>query len=138
LGVGRAGLVLFLVLVLGLAVPVAFTQVEDRVAEAFKAIVEAEAAGGDVSELVEELNYALLLFRKGDEKSVEKAEQILSQIVIDAEALRAAGLQQRNVDAAVALVKVAILVGVAALVWMRGDEWFWRLWLRPRRRYVVQ
>jgi len=136
LGLGRAGLVL--VLVLGLAMPVAFTQVEDQVAEAFKAIVEAEAAGGDVSELVEELNHALLLIRKGDEKSIEEAKQIISQIVLDAEALRAAGLRQRNVDAAVALVKVAILVGVAVLVWMRGDEWFWRLWLRPRRRHVVQ
>jgi len=129
---------LVLVLVLGLAMPVAFTQFEDRVAEAFKAIVEAEAAGSDVSELVEELNHALLLIRKGDEDGLVEAEQILSQIVLDAEALRAAGLRQRNVDAAVALVKVAILVGVAVLVWMRGDEWFWRLWLRPRRRYVVQ
>jgi len=136
LGLGRAGLVL--VLMLGLAVPVAFTQVEDQVAEAFKAIVEAEAAGGDVSELVEELNHALTLIRKGDEKSVEEAEQILSQIVLDAEALREAALRQRNVDAAVALVKVAILVGAAVLVWMHGDEWFWRIWLRPRRRHVVQ
>jgi len=107
------------------------------VEEAFKAIVEAEAAGGEVEALIGELNRAIRLQEEGGEAVVE-AEQILSQVIMDAGAVRHAGVQQGNVDAAVAIVKVALLLGAATLVWLRGDEWFWRLWLRIKKNYIVE
>jgi len=107
------------------------------VEEAFKAIVEAEAAGGEVEALIGELNRAIRLQEEGGEAVVE-AEQILSQVIVDAGAVRHAGVQQGNVDAAVAVFKVALVLGAAALVWLRGDEWFWRLWLRIKKNYIVE
>jgi hypothetical protein len=110
---------------------------EGLVEEAFRAIVEAEAAGGEVEALIGELNRAIRLLEEGGEAVVE-AEQILNQIIVDAGAVRDAGVQQGNIDAAVAILKVALLLGAATLVWLRGDEWFWRLWLRVKKNYIVE
>jgi len=90
-----------------------------------------------VEALIGELNRAIRLLEEGGEVVVE-AEQILSRVIVDAGAVRDAGVQQGNVDAAVAIVKVALLLGAATLVWLRGDEWFWRLWLRIKKNYIVE
>jgi len=110
---------------------------EGLVEEVFRAIVEAEAAGGEVEALIGELNRAIRLMEEGGGAVVE-AEQTLNQIIVDAGAMRDAGVQQGNVNAVVAIFKVALLLGLATLVWLRGDEWFWRLWLRIKKNYIVE
>lgn len=120
-----------LLLVLLVSCSVVYGQV-DLVADAFSAVKAAEDAGADVSLLVEKLNEALVLVESGD-----SAGDILRSIIVDARAARSAAVTQGNVDAGVAIVKVGVLVGAAAFVWLRGDSYFWRLWRRTKEGYMV-
>lgn len=124
------------VLVLSL-VPVAFAQVDLDVlsGQAFTAIVEAEDAGGDVDELLVRFNEALEMIA---DENVTEVRAILESVVVDAEAIRVAGVREGNWNAGVAIGKVVVLVAVAALVWLRGDEYFWRLWRRTKEGYVLE
>ncbi len=105
----------------------------DLVSEAFSAIKAAEEAGADVSGLVESLNEALALIESG-----ESADGLLADIITDAENARSAAVTQGTIEAGVAVLKVVFLVGVASLVWLRGDEYFWKLWRRTKKGYGVE
>jgi len=106
--------------------------------EAFTAISGAEEAGGDVGGLLGRLNEAIMLMESGSDVNMTLARGVLDAVIVDAEAVRAAGVQQGTSDAVVAVVKVVFLVGLAAGVWLRGDEYFWRLWRRMKRGFVLQ
>ena len=120
-----------LVLLMCLSFNVVYAQ-DDLVAEAFSAIKAAEEAGADVSELVESMNEALMLIESGD-----SASGLLEEVISGAEVARSAAVTQGNIDAGVAVMKVVVLVGVAAFVWLRGDTYFWRLWRRTKEGYTV-
>ena len=128
-----------IVLLLVASVPCAGAQIleQERIA-AFEAIVGAEAAGANVTGLVADYNDALQLIETGDLLNVSAGSLILNEIVSEAAVLRDAAVQQGNVDAAVAVVKVVFLVGLAIVVWLRGDLWFWRLWRRTKESYIVE
>ncbi len=106
--------------------------------EAFTAISGAEEAGGEVVGLLDRLNEAILLMESGSDVNMTEARDILDAVIVDAEAVRVAGVQQGTSDAVVAVIKVVFLVGLAAGVWLRGDEYFWRLWRRTKRGYELQ
>ncbi len=106
--------------------------------EAFTAISVAEDAGGEVGGLLDRLNEAILLMESGSDVNMTLARGVLEDVLVDAEAVRAAGVQQGTSDAVVAVVKVVFLVGLAVGVWLRGDEVFWRLWRRMKRGYELQ
>jgi hypothetical protein len=127
MGMKRLGLVLLLCL----AFNVVYAQ-DDLVTEAFTAIKAAEEAGADVSELVLSLNEALALIESGD-----SANGLLGDIIADADSARVTAVNQGNIAGGVAILKVVVLVGVAAFVWLRGDEYFWRLWRRTKEGYIV-
>ena len=120
-----------LVLLLCLSFNVVYAQ-NDLLAEAFTAIKAAEDAGADISGLVESLNEALAVIESGD-----SASGLLEDIILDADMARLAAVNQGNIDAGVAILKVVVLVGAAAFVWLRGDEYFWRLWRRTKEGYLV-
>jgi len=66
------------------------------------------------------------------------ARSILDAVLVDAEAVRVAGVQQGTSEAVIAVIKVVVLVGLAVVVWLRGDDYFWRLWRRTKRGYVFE
>lgn len=127
------------VLLLVASVPSVGSQVleEEKIA-AFEAIISAESTGANVTGLVADYNEALQLIETGGLVNVSAGNLILNEIVSEAAVLRVAAVQQGNVDAAVAVVKVVFLVGLAVAVWMRGDLWFWRLWRRTKESYIVE
>ena len=120
-----------LVLLMCLSFNVAYAQ-NDLVTDAFAAIKAAEDAGADVSYLVESLNQALAIIESGD-----SASGLLEEVINGAETARSAAVTQGNLDVGVAIIKVVVLVGAAAFVWLRGDEYFWRLWRRTKEGYLV-
>jgi len=123
-----------------ISIPSAGAQVDlGQLAEdAFTAISGAEDAGGEVGDLLGRLNEAFMLMESGSDVNMTLARGILDDVIVDAEAVRAAGVQQGTSDAVVAVVKVVVLVGIAVGVWLRGDEYFWRLWRRTKRGYVLE
>lgn len=126
-------------LMMGLLVPVGYTQVdlETLSGEAFTAIVEAEDAGGEVDELLTQLNYAFMLVEEGSAENLTEARRVLEGVLVEAEVIRVAGVREGNLNAGVAIVKVVVLVAAAAVVWLRGDDYFWRLWRRTKDGFVV-
>ena len=128
-----------LVLLLALFVqPVNGQVLEEERVLAFNAIIEAEEAGADVSVLVSEYNIALDLIMTGGSENITLASQVFSGIIDDASVLRGEAVTQGNIDAAIAIIKTLFLVAVAALIWIRGDRWFWRFWRRTKQGYVVE
>ena len=106
--------------------------------DAFTAISVAEDAGGEVGDLLDGLNEALLLMESGSDVNMADARSILDAVLVDAEAVRVAGVQQGTSEAVIAVIKVVVLVGLAVVVWLRGDDYFWRLWRRTKRGCVFE
>ena len=106
--------------------------------DAFTAISVAEDAGGEVGDLLDGLNEALLLMEAGSDVNMTDARSILDAVLVDAEAVRVAGVQQGTSEAVIAVIKVVVLFGLAVVVWLRGDDYFWRLWRRTKRGYVFE
>ncbi len=133
---------LFLVVVIAvcISIPSAGAQVDlGRLAEdAFMAISVAEDAGGEVGDLLGRLNEAILLMESGSDVDMTLARGILDAVIVNAEAVRAAGVQQEISDAVVAVIKVVVLVGIAVGVWLRGDDYFWRFWRSTKRGFVLE
>jgi len=121
-----------------LVVSIAYSQVTDDSIEAFKAILAAENAGADVSGLVSRFNEALGLAQEGNSESLLEAQEIFDEIMAQAADLQGEAARQGNLNAAIAVVKVVVLIVVAGVVWVKGDEWFWRLWLRTKKGYVLE
>ena len=105
---------------------------------AFTAISEAEDAGGEIDDLLVQLNMAILLIESGTDVNLTEARVLLNDVLVDAEAVRVAGVAEGNANAVVAVIKVVLLVGLAVGVWLRGDEYFWRLWRRTKQGYLVE
>ncbi len=131
---------ILLLLVSMVVTPVVCAQVDlDTLSgQAFTAIVAAEDAGGEVDELLVRLNTALDLIGEGSDENLTSARSILDELLVDVEAIRVAGVQEGNWNAGVAIVKVVVLVSLAAAVWLRGDEYFWRLWRRTKEGYILE
>ena len=119
-------------MLLGLLVPLASGQTS--VEDAFNAIAVAEEAGGDVSGLIDELNSAIVLLEEG---RVDDAQVIIDRVLVMADVARVRGQRQTLNQGVVAVAVAGVFVGLAVLVWLRGDAWFWRFWGYTRRGFVV-
>jgi hypothetical protein len=104
------------------------------VEEAFMAVAEAEKAGGEIEDLVADLNQAIELLEEGE---TEEATLLLESVMVRAETARVQGTRERFTGGAVAVFVALVFVGLAVVVWLRGDEWFWRLWRYTKRGFVV-
>ena len=123
-------------------------RVDDSVHEAFRAIVDAYNAGGNVTSLVSKLNDALDLISRADEVASEdpelahslisQANSTLTQILEEAPEVAEEG-RRRVFIGRVVLTSSAVaaaVVGVSAYIY--GPRLFWRLWVRLRRRHRVR
>lgn len=124
---------LSVLLVLVLLVPFVWGQ-SVTVEEAFRAVAEAEEAGGEIEDLVADLNQAIELIEVGE---TGEATVLLESVMVRAEAARVQGTRERFTGGAVSVFVALVFVGLAVVVWLRGDKWFWRLWRYTKRGFVV-
>ncbi|MBO3754896.1 MAG: hypothetical protein FGF53_08505, partial [Candidatus Brockarchaeota archaeon] len=110
-------------------------EARDKIAEAFKAVAEAEKMGGEVSDLVAELNEALKLLEEG-----EVQEAVLKADVVIAEAQRVGmeGAAMRKARMLQSAVVLSFLAFSAFSVWRYGPRLFWSLWIRSKRSWKVR
>ncbi|HJW98207.1 MAG TPA: DUF1616 domain-containing protein [Candidatus Bathyarchaeia archaeon] len=115
---------------------------------AFKALIEAYNAGGDVSNLTETLNKALNLTSEAEATAgtnPSEAQALLSEAKTLAEnvtdqtpLIGEEGLRQGQTWMIITIASVigAIITGV--LIYVFGPDILWRLWLRLRKDYIVK
>ena len=125
-----------------LAVPHASAITQDdlraELSDAFVAVSRAEGAGGDVSGLAERLGAAAALIDSGKPADLSQAESLIGEVARDAPLVESAGVQRINTRYIVTGASLVILGGAGVLVWFRGSDWFWRLWLRGKAGWRVE
>ena len=126
---------LLLLLVLCLSVVGVYAQQDVNVESAFMAIVEAEEAGGDISNLVPKMNEYLGYLENGDDVSAVDAYE---ELTVLAAASTVLGVREGTYTFLVTSVVVSALLGLTYLTWRHFDEYFWRFWRYTRRGFTVE
>lgn len=114
---------------------VADEEVRINLVEAYEAVAEAEEAGGEVSGLLERLNDALGLMEQG---RFGEADIIVAEVLSRAPLVESTGAQGERYRLAVGVGTAVALVSLAAVSWLFGSRFIWRVWLRSRRGWVVR
>jgi len=119
-----------------------------EVQKAFKALVEAYDAGGNVSKLAVKLNDALTLLFQAEESMgrdasaaeayASEAERLASSVIEEARQVKEEGLMQKQTSTIVTVSTIASLLAVGALIYVFGPDILWRLWVWLRRNYRVK
>jgi uncharacterized membrane protein len=118
---------------------------QTAVHDAYKALVEADSAGGDVNKLTDQLNLAVNLTSQAQaliSADPQKAQSLASQaqaiaqnVTEQASSAKSGGLAQRPILIGASVT--ALLVG-GILVYLFGPKVFWKVWLRLRKNYRVR
>ena len=113
--------------------------------DAYKAIVEANNAGGDISELTDQLNQALKLTSQAQALIISDP-QLTQTLFLQAQALAQNVTSQSSTVQAEGLFQNPLFIGVSIasllasgiLVYVFGPKIFWKVWLRLRKNYRVK
>jgi hypothetical protein len=139
---GRLLLVSRLLIVLILLFPINViyaqpTTVESRIIEAFTVLEEASKNGGDVSNLVSQLNEVIWEVNTGDFDELEVKSK-LDGVISEAEQINTTTLiDSRNRLIGVGFT-IFIIIILEVLVWRYFPTIFWELWLRYRGHWIVK
>ncbi len=120
----------------------------NSVNDAFSSVYYAEQNGGDVTTLVEKLNTAVSLIQKATAENatdptsatadLSNATTIAQMVSLNSTLVSTNGSMARQLRLYGALGTVAATLGIAALVYLRGDRAYRRLWLYVYRNHVVE
>ena len=110
----------------------------ERMYDAFQAVVVAENAGGDVSELVQELNAIITLLETGGAVDPAVFESIIVELISQASQVQRSGVSETRQSLIISGSVVLVLLASAGLVWFYGSRVFWSVWLRIKRGWVVK
>ena len=116
--------------------------------EAFKAVVEAYNAGGDVSELIGRINEAISVISKAEEiadnnpseaeKLALKARALAHDVSTEAPIVKEGGLKQRQMAMVTTAASIIGIIIAGILIYVFGPEIFWRIWVRLRKNHIVK
>jgi hypothetical protein len=113
-------------------------EVELKLGSAYSLVANAEARGGDVSDLVRKLNEAATLANLGDSASLDGAISLIQEVeasvsIIENSGARAVTFQ--HISIAISLV----ILGIDGLVvYLYGNRIFWSLWLRTKKGWRAE
>ncbi len=120
----------------------------NSVNNAFSSVYYAEQNGGDVTALVEKLNTAVSLIQKATAENatdpnsatgdLSNATTIAQMVSLNSTLVSTSGSMARQLRLYGALGTVAATLGIATLVYLRGDRVYRRLWRYFYRNHVVK
>jgi predicted PurR-regulated permease PerM len=120
----------------------------NSVNSAFSSVYYAEQNGGDVSVLVENLNIAVSLIQKAVAENatdpsaatadLSNATSIAQMVSLNSTFVSTSGSMARQLRLVASLGTVVATLAIAALVYLRGDRVYRRLWLYVYRNHVVK
>lgn len=119
-----------------------------QIGQAYAAVLQAEASGGNVTYLVKTLNSAVTLVQQGDlvngtdpgraQALYSQASSLAQQVIQNSSAVAASG-RASVANAQIALgVETAALAALAVVAYVYTPRVFWRLWLRIHRDWRVK
>ncbi|MCX8204975.1 MAG: hypothetical protein N3H31_04935 [Candidatus Nezhaarchaeota archaeon] len=144
--ISAASASLLLLLLATLATVLAEEDLEAKLAQAYLAIRDAEAAGGDVAKLALSLNKAIDLLSEARKEAdlgrrsslIAEAEAIISEVLREAPRVKELGAASRQLSLALTAVGGASSIALAALAYVYVPRAVWRAWLRAKRNWVVK
>ena len=118
---------------------------QTAVHDAYKALVKADNAGGDISQLVDQLNLALNFTSQAQALIVSNPQQAQT-LALQAQTLAQNVTQQASTTAGAGLFQRTLIIGASIasllaggiLVYVFGPKIFWKVWLRLRKNYRVR
>ncbi len=125
------------------SIPHAYPQIgeaelRERMFDAFQAVVVAENAGGDVSELVQDLNAMITLTETDGAVDPAVFESYVVELISQASQVQRSGVSETRQSLIISVSVVLVLLASAGLVWFYGSRVFWSVWLRIKRGWVVK
>ncbi len=118
------------------------TDLRDDLIVAFEAVREAEKANGDITNLVNELNEALILLQeteKTDNKETnEKGNQKIHQIILTAYLIRNKGIQESRQRTFITILTIGLLIATIAPSYVYVPRIYWMLWMRIKHRMRIK
>lgn len=108
-----------------------------RIKEIFSIIEEAGSEGMNVTDVINDLNTAIYLLRKGDKDSLERAKVILDKAYTRAnEILRE--LPEYRMNKYLSLYsRVALILSIPIMVYFLLPRLYLELWYRFRKHWVI-
>ena len=107
---------------------------ESKLVEAYTSIRRAEQAGGDVSEMIKQLNLALELARRGDEVG---AEEVASRVIAMEPEVSRLGMEaaRARLYTGVGSLAAVVAAGVGCFLFLRRRVWAW--WAKLHANWEV-
>jgi len=117
----------------------------EKVQNVFILVFEANEAGGDVEDLVMDLNVALDLLNQAKVSDVSQARsfiaqamEILERVEGLAPIVRDEGIKLRQSERVMWILLLLVLVIGGVVSYFYGPRLFWSLWLKMRKDYIVR
>ncbi len=130
------------------ASPSDFTSASNSIGAAYLAVSHAQQQGGNVSALVDSLNMALGLYTRAQAENssspskatsdLQNATVIAQQVALAAPTVGQAGAAARQTQEYASVGAAAVIIAIAALLYVYGEKIYHRIWLRLYSGYVVK
>ena len=117
-----------------------------KIFEAYAAVVDAEASGGNVTDLVNRLNEAIELIRLAENTSdseeasvlIEQAISIADGVLSEVGEVKEEGLALRRFHLFLSVFSISLIFVSCVLVYFYGPKVFWGLWVRIKGNWRVK
>jgi len=107
--------------------------VKNAIYKAYTAVVEAYSAGGDVEELIENLN-RLINSTQIDESEIY---EISARLIEEAQKAKIEGEEKRRIELYYTIAWIVAAAGAVLVAYFYGGRLYWKIWLRLRGKYKV-
>jgi len=123
-------------------------EAREKVYEAYRAVVDAEASGGNVTGLVDRINEAIDLVRRAEKISKDDPEQaailaerainIANEVLDEVGIVKEEGLALRRFRLFLGISSGVLFVFSGFLIYFYGPRVFWGLWVRIKGDWKVR
>jgi hypothetical protein len=120
---------------------------QTAVHNAYKALLDASDAGGDVTELTAQLNHALDLIAQANnfvlsdpaesQMLASQAQDIANNVTANAPKVKQAGIAQNQTSTIILAGTIIAVIIAGVLVYIFGQKIMWKIWLKLRSNYRV-
>ena len=120
----------------------------DAIQTAYQNILEANNSGGNVTDLINQLNQAIDLLNQAEkiqntdpsqtQQLITQAQTIAINVIEQSPAIKQQGITQNQTNTTTIIILATTSLVIAILAYLMGPKIIWRIWLRQRRNNNVK